>query len=273
MPLTIVHLAPHPDDEAIGAVGTLLTLRRHGHRVINVVCSEGRPDQRSRRRAEAAEACRRARFVPVFLDPPVGLSSDDDLELGERRLTAEVGSLIRSGVVDLLVSPSPHDGHHGHEVVGRAARAVVRQTGVRWWMWGLWADLPLPTLYSAFDRPTLWRALRVLRAHKGELERNDYVRLVRHRAAANQVVGPERIFGWGSPMASRRPYAELLTEAAASPDGWLAGAPRVLDPAQPLAPMPDDRPLEWWLDARSLTDCARDAPYPRCSFRANERGR
>jgi len=31
----VLHLAPHPDDEALGAPATLLALRDAGHRVIN----------------------------------------------------------------------------------------------------------------------------------------------------------------------------------------------------------------------------------------------
>jgi LmbE family N-acetylglucosaminyl deacetylase len=43
--LTVLHLAPHPDDEVLGAGATLLGLREAGHRVINLACSRGRPDQ------------------------------------------------------------------------------------------------------------------------------------------------------------------------------------------------------------------------------------
>ena len=58
--LTVLHLSPHPDDEVLGAGATLLGLREAGHRVINLACSLGRPEQQDRRRAEVTDACRRA---------------------------------------------------------------------------------------------------------------------------------------------------------------------------------------------------------------------
>src|SRR6185295_887192 len=76
--LTVLHLSPHPDDEVLGAGATLLGLREAGHRVINLACSLGRPEQQERRRAEVTEACRRADFELVVHDPPLALSSGDD---------------------------------------------------------------------------------------------------------------------------------------------------------------------------------------------------
>ena len=59
------------------------------------------------------------------------ISSDDDLVAAQHGLTEEVGERIASRRVDVLVAPSPHDGHHGHEVVGRAARDAVEACGDR----------------------------------------------------------------------------------------------------------------------------------------------
>jgi LmbE family N-acetylglucosaminyl deacetylase len=246
-------------------VATLLALREHGHRVINLACGLGRPEQEGRRRAELEAACSLAGFELRIADP----AARDD----EEGLAALVLELAAAEGARLVVSPSPHDRHPAHELVGRAARAAAAEARLRWWMWGLWGDLPLPTLYHGFGEERLGRALQVLAAHAGELARNDYAALVRGRAQANRVLGSERVFGWGAAMRPE-PYAELLTEAA--PDGaggWTAGAARVLDPAEPLAseePGPRTRPLGWWLDGESFTDRARaagleppgDAPTP-----------
>lgn len=256
MPVTVLHLAPHPDDEAIGAPATLLALRDAGHRVINVACSLGRTDQAPRRLAEVQEACRRARFELVVCDPPLGISRSDDLAEAQRALAATVRRLVVEERVDVVVSPSPHDGHHGHEVVGRAARDAVEALAPtpRLWLWGLWADLPHPTLYAGFDEGRLGAVLHVLAAHEGELVRNDYRALVRGRAMANRVLGCERVFGFG---AGRRPgpYAELVTEAVLRDGAWRAGGARELDPAAPLDG--DDAPgapLGWWLHGPSFAD-------------------
>jgi LmbE family N-acetylglucosaminyl deacetylase len=257
-PLTVLHLAPHPDDEAIGAPATLLALVGKGHRVINLACSLGGADHRVRRR-EVEAACRRAGFELVVHRPPLRISGDDDRAEAQRRLTATVRRLVEAETVDVVVSPSPHDGHHGHEVVGRAARDAVHAFGApapRLWLWGLWADLPRPTLYFGFDRAALERAIAVLEAHAGELARNDYRPLVRGRAAANRVLGSERVFGWGSAMRPQ-PYAELLMEAILRDDRWWAGRARELDPARPLREPRHEGarrsvPIGWWLYAKSF---------------------
>ena len=71
---TVVHVAPHPDDEALGCPGALLHLFDRGWNVVSVLASLGFPDQWERRRAEFEEASRRAQFVPVLLDPPLDIS-------------------------------------------------------------------------------------------------------------------------------------------------------------------------------------------------------
>ena len=75
---TVLHLAPHPDDELIGAPATLMALRDADYRIVNVACSLGRREQRSRREAELREACRRAGFELIIPEHPVAISKDDD---------------------------------------------------------------------------------------------------------------------------------------------------------------------------------------------------
>lgn len=257
MPLTVLHVAPHPDDELLGAGATLLALRDEGHRVVNLACGLGEPHQQVRRRAELEEACRRAGFELVVHDPPLTLDQREDqseptatLERAIRTCAARVGAAI-------VVAPSPHDGHHGHEVVGAAACEALEdwpapESAPVLWMWGLWADLPWPTLYSGFGDDLLSRAVHALEAHRGELERNDYRALARGRATANRCLGSERVFGFGSPMRPR-PFAELLTEALYRDGEWWAGEARELDAADPLAQGADTRtPLGWWLRAPSF---------------------
>lgn len=243
-PLTVLHVAPHPDDEALGAGATLLGLREAGHRVLNLACSLGRPEDRERRAAEAEEACRRAGFELVVHDPPLLLSEDPG---AEEALAATVQRLLEESGAALVVSPGPHDGHPAHEAVGRAVlRALAaRAHPPRWWTWGLWADLPLPTLLVPFGEERLSAALAVLAAHAGEVRRADYPRLLRARAAANAVLGAERVSGFGGP-GLEAPYAELLCESFPG-DGWRAGEPRVPDLASPLAGEPSGPSLESWL--------------------------
>jgi LmbE family N-acetylglucosaminyl deacetylase len=143
---TILHVAPHPDDEAVGCPGALLHLRDRGWTVVSVVASLGFSGQWERRRAEAEEAAGRAGFVPVFLDPPLNLDLDGDLALATRRVANELPGIVEEHGASIVVSPSPHDVHHAHEVVGRGVQRAVAALPptVRWWMWGVWGDLPAP---------------------------------------------------------------------------------------------------------------------------------
>jgi LmbE family N-acetylglucosaminyl deacetylase len=258
--LCFLHLSPHPDDEAIGAPASLLSLREAGHRVINLACSLGGPGQARRRRKEVQLACERAGFELQVHEPPLRIGGHDDRDAAQRRLIATIGARLESEPVDVIVAPSPHDGHHGHEVVGRAARdAIGRATGQRprLWLWGLWADLPWPTLYFGFDDARLRQAIDVLEAHRGELRRNDYRIVVRGRASANRSLGSERVFGWGTP-ARPEPYAELLMELLFRDGEWWTNGARALEPADPLGDPADThkggRPIGWWLRGASFID-------------------
>ncbi|HET9737224.1 MAG TPA: PIG-L family deacetylase [Solirubrobacteraceae bacterium] len=251
--MNILHVAPHPDDEAIGAPATLLRLLAAGHRVVNLACSLGRPDRHERRRREVTEACRRAGFELEILDPPLRISRDDDLELAQLTLAGEVRRRVEALGAGLVVGPTPHDGHHGHEVVGRAVRdALAAEDAPRLWMWAIWAELPLPTLFVPYGDTELERAIAALSAHVGELGRNDYAELLRSRGVTSRVLGAERVFGFGAPGRDV-PYAELLSEVQFGDGEWWAGAPRVPDLADPLAAVPRDRPLGWWMNRPSFS--------------------
>jgi LmbE family N-acetylglucosaminyl deacetylase len=194
-----------------------------------------------RRRAELMEACRRARFELMISDdlPPIG--RDDDLERARSVLSIQIRRNLERLGAELIVGPAPEDGHHGHEVVGRAIEdaAEAHATAaagheVRVMFWGLWRDLAQPNLLVPFDAPRLNEIQHALAAHAGELERNRFDRLLEGRAMANAVLGPERVLGYGS-LGIADPFAELLRDLAWSPGrGWRPQAPRIFDPGAPL---------------------------------------
>jgi LmbE family N-acetylglucosaminyl deacetylase len=250
---TVVHVAPHPDDEALGCPGVLLHLRDRGWKVVSVLTSQGFPSQWERRKAEFSEASRRADFVPVFLDPPLPISLTDDLALASDRVAAELPLIIAAHDATVVVSPSPHDVHHGHECVARGVQRAMEDLppSVRWWMWGIWGDLPAPNVFFPFGEAELSRMLHILEAYEGELERNDYRRLLTGRATTNAVLGSERVFGFGSPAASSLPYAELLTEVRRQGGRWMASEAHRLDDG----PVPDARvdvDLTAWVESPSV---------------------
>jgi LmbE family N-acetylglucosaminyl deacetylase len=247
---TILHVSPHPDDELLGAPATLFALRDRGWRVVNLACSLGRPGDARRRRTELMEACRRARFELVIPAEPAQISRDDDLAGAESVLSAEIRRNLNTTGAAAVIGPSPEDGHHGHEVVGRAIENAVaahpsgascaepRPQGspapLHVMFWGLWRDLARPNLLVPFDGARLQEIQHALAAHAGELTRNRYDRLLEGRASAHAVLGPERVFGFGSPGIAA-PYAELLRDVTWSPSrGWQPEPPRVFDPEAPL---------------------------------------
>lgn len=253
---TVVHFSPHPDDELIGAPATLMALRDADWRVVNVACGLGRPDQHARREAEARAASARAGFEARIEHPPVAMSSDDDPAAAREHLLEIVRRELDDLRPQIVVSPSPHDRHHAHELVGAAVRdalAAAKGEAPRWWMWGLWASLPLPTLATPFDASRLEEICTALEAYRGELERNDYRRFVRARAEMNASLGPELLFGFGSQAPSEVRFVELLTEAVRVDGRWLLGRARWLDPSVPL-PDPGETAVDDWLEAVSETN-------------------
>jgi hypothetical protein len=167
--------------------------------------------------------------------------------------------MLRNKVVRTALSPlpaTPHDRHPSHELVARAVRDALHEgpgDPPCWWMWGLWSDLPMPTLGTAFEQPRLEEILTALSAYRGELARNDYSLLVRGKATMNAKLGPERLFGYGSKEIAPAPYVELPTETVLIDGRWLLGTPRWLDPQAPSLP-PSETDISDWLYAESITE-------------------
>lgn len=232
----ILHLAPHPDDELLGAPATLMALRDAGWRVVNLACGLGRAEDQARREEELTKACRLAGFELRLPSSPMLRGADP------AAVTESVKQLLRETLAELgprvVCSPTPHDRHPQHELVACAVRDVLSNTpeSPRWWMWALWGPLELPTLAIDFDKARLSEVITALEAHRGELQRNDYRRLVEGRAKLCACLAPELLSGFGSAARQESAYAELLSEAVRVEGRWLLGRPRWLDPAAPLPP-------------------------------------
>lgn len=226
-------IAPHPDDEVLGASAACLLLSRAGYRVVVLACTLGREHQVQRRRAELVAASRVAGFEAWTSDPPLIVqrgAAESQAMLPE--LTALIRAAVDEFAPQLLIGAHPHDIHPLHEASAAATLRAVddrKPLRLRWWLWSVWGQLVLPSIYVPVNEVDLTHMSRILSEHVGELERNDYSALLRGRAAANVAVGSELVFGFGSSRAAVEPYAELLTELLLTrEDGWRFGAPRVL---------------------------------------------
>ena len=255
---SVLHFAPHPDDELLGAPATLMALRDAGWRVVNVAVSLGRPADHQRRRSEVEEASRRAGFELIVPPRPARISSEDDRAQARAKVREIADRALAEVRPDVVVSPSPQDRHPGHEVVARAVGDVLRTDGDgprRWWLSGWWASLPLPTIGTVFDEPRLGEIVRALEAHAGELDRTDYRRALAGRGAMYAALGPELLFGFGA-KADPAEYLELLTEVVVADGRCRLGRARWLDVAK-WAVEPSDVDVTNWLDAPSAADLSR----------------
>ncbi|RXF67961.1 PIG-L family deacetylase [Hansschlegelia zhihuaiae] len=129
-------LAPHADDETIGA-GALIAEAAAAGRLAGVVFvtdgrgshgAQGPRDLAETRRQEARAALRRLgpqTPTPAFLDWPDArppLREDE----GWRRSARRLGSLCRRLQVDAIAATSPLDPHCDHQAVAALARDVAR---------------------------------------------------------------------------------------------------------------------------------------------------
>lgn len=126
-----VIVAPHPDDEVIGAAGLIAALRRQGSQVDVIVVSDGAashpgstrwPAKRlvAARREESLRALRRLGVLPpqvTFLGLPDGALGGDDARC--RRM---LHRRLARRTADLLVGPAASDAHPDHQAVAAALR-------------------------------------------------------------------------------------------------------------------------------------------------------
>jgi LmbE family N-acetylglucosaminyl deacetylase len=126
-------VAPHPDDESLGAGGVIASWSAAKVEVDVVVCSDGesaRPGASAAARRHLAQ--RRADEVGAAVDAlsaraPVQLQRwglpDGRLERCGVELRERLAPLVAAA--DVVVAPWPGDGHPDHEAVGLAARGAV----------------------------------------------------------------------------------------------------------------------------------------------------
>jgi len=246
----VLHVSPHPDDEAVGCPALYRALADSGQHVVNLLTSLGHPGDRTRRRDEAQRASDLAGTELVVLEDAVAAP---DLAAFEDLVTTALAKQAAGGDVLAVLAPSPHDNHPRHEAIGRATLRALEGTDVTVLLYAVWGSLPLPTAAFPCDDAALDGAEELLRCYAGEVDRNDYVALVRHRAHAARVLAAEQVFGFGSVQDLPGVGAEVFTEVRRRGGRWLAGRPRLLEPAA-LVAEPSDRDVTAWLTGPSARD-------------------
>ena len=121
-------LAPHPDDETLGAGGTIARLSQAGLVVDVAVVTSGRPpdfpeEQIATVRQEASRAHALLGVKNTFwLDLPAARLT----EISRPALNAAVGGLLRRCRPDTVLLPFPGDIHVDHQLVFEAAMVAAR---------------------------------------------------------------------------------------------------------------------------------------------------
>lgn len=245
---TFLSVAPHPDDEVLGAGPLSLALLDAGHAVHVICTSLGRPDQHDRRRSEVRAAARIGGWVVRVPATPVDIGRGADVAAAERAVRALVADAASDVGADVVIGPGPHDTHHGHELVGRAIRdGLAEREGCRWWAWQVWGHLPVVDLVHAFDDGLLARASAALACHAGEVARNDYDDVLVGAARLGAALAVERLLGFGTARPWSEPYATPLCESVVTDGRWAHTRPHVLSVADPLAGVVDPMRSSAWL--------------------------
>jgi LmbE family N-acetylglucosaminyl deacetylase len=178
---SIVIVAPHPDDETLGAGGLIATQRSRQIPVTLLAVTDGEtaypevPDLGSTRRVEqwrAAEALGLARNAIIRFR-----LCDSAVAESESTLTDRIEACIDSNT--LLVAPWQRDPHPDHEACGRAAGTAAGRKGATlicyfFWTWHHFGPeclngLPLRRLPLSADARA--RRAKALACHRSQLDR------------------------------------------------------------------------------------------------------
>lgn len=139
-----VVVAPHPDDEVLGAGGLMSLLARQGNAVVVVAVTDGEASHPGSQRTERLGARRTEESLQALtvlgVDPANRLRlrvPDGGIGADEARVADELAALLRPG--DTCLATWRGDGHPDHEATGRAAATACVRTGATLVEFPVWA--------------------------------------------------------------------------------------------------------------------------------------
>ena len=227
----VVIVAPHPDDETLGAGGTALLHRQAGDHLTVVVVTDGRgsraggllPDEMARHRAREIQAAAAHLGVNdlVCLDLPEGQWDEQDA-------CAHLAPLLHEA--HIVYAPSCVDFHPEHIKVARTIAALLHPAQIiRIYEIGVPLTAPLVNLVADISAvsPTKQRALAAFATQADALV--PLARQARYQARRYRLPAVE-VF-WEVPAATyarimaegQRPYRGLRSHPLADPLAALVG--------------------------------------------------
>jgi len=118
--LKVLVVSPHPDDETLGAGGTLLRLKKEGHKIFWLNFTNKNPafgytpKETAKRKQVVQRVCRMYAFDGFF---DLGLKPAAVAELSRRELVNKVSGIIQAVKPAVVIMPYHYDIHSDHRAV------------------------------------------------------------------------------------------------------------------------------------------------------------
>lgn len=198
VPMTIMILSPHPDDECIvGSLALRLQKENNAH-VVNVAVTLGSNKDRQKARVKELEnACELLEMELIVLDE----------DWTKKR--KELKSLIQKYQPQIIMAPHLKDHHPAHIKTGQLLKKVVDSKTnciVAWTEF--WGQLEKPNALVEVPEEILALQMEALARHVGEVERNPYHLRLPGWMMDNVRRGSEVVAGKGT-TSPKAPYGVL----------------------------------------------------------------
>jgi LmbE family N-acetylglucosaminyl deacetylase len=198
VPMTVMILSPHPDDESIvGSLALRLQKENNAH-IVNVAVTLGsKKDRQKARLTELEAACSFLEMELVVLDE----------DWTKKR--KELKSLIQKYQPQIILAPHVKDHHPTHIKTGQLLTKVVDTKSNFLVAWTeFWGQLEKPNTLVEVPEEILAIQMEALAKHVGEVERNPYHLRLPAWMMDNVRRGSEVVSGKGT-MAPTCPYGVL----------------------------------------------------------------
>jgi LmbE family N-acetylglucosaminyl deacetylase len=137
-PLVVV--APHPDDETLGAGGLIFSWAKMGQPVSVVSVTDGEASHPGNPTVAATRRCEQRRSLRILGSDAVELRRlglpDGQVRFHESALRDVLLAVSKDAT---MIAPFEQDGHPDHEAVGRICAEVATENGIRLARYPVWA--------------------------------------------------------------------------------------------------------------------------------------
>lgn len=200
----VLVFAPHPDDETIGAGGTLHLHHRRGDRIKAIFLTAGSAgdvdhhyDPAAYRDLREAEARAAARVLGIdeiefWRFPDNARAREEDMEIVVPRVRAAIEAFAPS----TIYFPNEHETHADHYVTALAVRRAMREVAVRprLFAYEIWTVFRPDLVVDITD--VFAKKIEAARAYPSQLQFTDFVRAVEGLDAYRSIFLPKgRLYG------------------------------------------------------------------------------